>query len=183
MTASRRSWLSVRHVISVVLLVLATVLIWWLWPARLGGPTTIVIVEGHSMEPTYHSGDLIIARRQHHYDTSDVIVFRATIPGRTQPALVIHRLLQVGSDGRITTQGDNRTNPDSFQLTTDDIVGRAELDVPNGGTILWFLSRWWILAAVTGLVVTLTLWPSRTPLPDGLQEAKWTPPNPLAPTT
>lgn len=181
-TPTSRSISRCRRLLGIVVLGSAATFLWWLWPARLGGDTTIVIVEGHSMEPTYHPGDLIIARHEDRYDPGDVVVFQIPIPGRSRRALVIHRLLQVGDDGRITTQGDNRANPDEFQLTVNDIVGRADLRIREGGTILLFGSRWWILAILSGVLVTVALWPPRPSNPNGLQPTPW-PPNPLIPTT
>src|SRR5437868_9645307 len=42
-------------------------------PAQLGGPATFVVVQGVSMEPTYHTGDLVISHRQSSYAVGDVV--------------------------------------------------------------------------------------------------------------
>ena len=50
--------------------VLRSVIVWTLvagaayllWPTGLGGCTTLTIVSGHSMEPTYHTGDVVLSR-------------------------------------------------------------------------------------------------------------------------
>lgn len=136
---------------------------WWLWPARFGGSTSMIIVEGRSMEPTYSSGDLVIARAEHRYVPGQVVVVRVTPPGDgSPPALVVHRLLDVASDGHITTRGDNRALADGFSLTTADIVGRADARIPGGGTVLVVLSRWWMLALFAGSLTTVMLWPQGT---------------------
>ena len=41
------------------LLVILAILV---WPTSLGGCTTMTVVSGHSMEPTFHTGDLVVAR-------------------------------------------------------------------------------------------------------------------------
>jgi signal peptidase len=134
---------------------------WWLWPSRFGGDTTPLVVDGNSMKPTYSSGDLIIAHADDHYQPGEIIVFRIKPPGNHSPDhLIVHRLIAIAPDGRITTQGDNRAVADGFVVTTHDIVGRARLRIPDGGTILHLLSRWWILGAVAGAITTLSLWPA-----------------------
>ena len=148
--------------------VLPSVLIWttvglcalWLWPSRFGGDTTPLVVDGNSMKPTYSSGDLIIAHADDHYQPGEIIVFKIKPPGNhARDHLIVHRLISIAPDGRITTQGDNRGVADGFVVTTDDIVGRARLRIPDGGTILPLLSRWWILGAVAGVIATMSLWP------------------------
>lgn len=151
--------LQARRGASIVVLAVAVLTLWWMWPARLGGNTTMVVVEGHSMEPSYRTGDLIVTRRQPHYQRGDIVVFALTPPGSSHRALIVHRLVSIEPDGRIVTQGDNRRQPDGFTLTINDIVGRAELRLPQGGTILYVLSRWWMLALTVGALVTATLWP------------------------
>jgi len=47
---------------------------WYLWPTQLGGDTSIVVVSGHSMEPTFFGGDMVIARKMGP-SIGDVIVY------------------------------------------------------------------------------------------------------------
>ena len=46
-----------------------------LWPAPLGGVVGLTVVSGHSMEPTYHSGDLVITARQPSYAAGDIVSY------------------------------------------------------------------------------------------------------------
>ena len=132
-----RRWVTIiRRLAGIGALALAVWTLWWLWPVPLGGQTTMIVVQGHSMEPTYQNGDLIVTRRQSHYEPGDIVVFKVEQPGSSRLALVVHRLLGIDGNGHITTQGDNRERPDGFTLGTDDIVGSAGLRVPHGGTIL-----------------------------------------------
>ena len=48
----------------------------WLRPVNLGGDVSYVMVQGKSMEPTFHDGDLVIARRGGTYHRGDVVAFR-----------------------------------------------------------------------------------------------------------
>lgn len=131
----------------------------YLWPARLGGSASLVIVRGDSMLPAYRNGDLVIARAGGAYDAGDVVVYRVP-DGVGEGDLIIHRLREVATDGSIVLRGDNRESDDAFGATTADIVGSARWRIPAGGLVLFVLSRWWILALVAGTVVTLLLWPA-----------------------
>ena len=133
---------------------------WLVWPSRFGGGTTMVVVDGNSMVPTYANGDLIVARSDDGYRPGDIVVFKIELPGELHhQALIVHRLIAIDPDGRLTTQGDNRRVADGFSLTTSNIVGRAVLRLPKGGTILRLLSRWWILGFFAGAIAVVHLWP------------------------
>ncbi len=122
----------------------------------------MIVVEGNSMEPTYSQGDLIVARSQGHYRSGDIVVFPiGTVGDGQRSPLVIHRILAEDSAGSFTTQGDNRAVADGVRVTSDDIVGRALVRVPAGGSVLHILSRWWTLGIITGLITALWLWPQR----------------------
>jgi len=91
-----------------------------LWPARFGGRAAFVVVQGNSMEPAFHSGDLLYARRSGGYRVGDVVVYRAERGG-----MVVHRIRSVTADGRYVLRGDNRTNDDGGSPTADDVVARV----------------------------------------------------------
>ena len=55
-------------------LVAALVVGYFLWPTSLGGCTTLTIVSGHSMEPTYYTGDLVVSRCGD-YQVGDIVVY------------------------------------------------------------------------------------------------------------
>ncbi|MFM9597455.1 S26 family signal peptidase, partial [Streptomyces scabiei] len=62
-----------RRATRLVGLVLAAVAVVVLWPATWGGITGLTIVNGHSMEPTFSSGDLVVTVRQFSYAVGDVV--------------------------------------------------------------------------------------------------------------
>lgn len=104
-----------------------------LWPARFGGATTVVTVSGTSMQPTYHTGDVLIARRRSHYSVGDVVVYRVPVgqPGAGQ--LVVHRVISTPSDGTLVLKGDNRALPDDIHPGAADLVGAVTVDL--GGLV------------------------------------------------
>ena len=71
-------------------LIAAVAVLWVLWPAWLGGGTSLIVVSGVSMEPTYRDGDVLLV-----YDMQpepgDVIAFH--VPGRK--GQIVHRVAAI----------------------------------------------------------------------------------------
>ncbi|MCU1414515.1 MAG: signal peptidase [Microbacteriaceae bacterium] len=144
----------------VISLVVFGVALLALWPAQYGGFTGLTIVNGHSMEPTYHTGDLVLSLREPAYQPGEVVSY--LIP-KGQPGAggrVIHRVLSVSTTtgtAVYTTQGDNNTSTDPWHFGSSDVLGKAVFSVPSIGTLLGKLANPLILglaaaAAVFGIV-------------------------------
>lgn len=106
----------------------------WLTPAGLGGPVSLVWVQGTSMEPTYAGDDIAVVYATDRYDVGDVVAFHAG------DSIVIHRIIDRDTDGLIL-QGDNRDFRDPWTPSEDDVLGEAVLRLPAGGTVLGLLRR------------------------------------------
>src|SRR4051794_9567959 len=147
------------------MLVAATIAIGFLfWPQSFGGKVAYVKVDGHSMDPTFHFGDLAIVRRQSSYAVGDAVAYRIPKGEFGAGAIVIHRL--VGGDGvhGFVTKGDNRTIKDEWHPRTSDVVGRVEYDIPAAGTrVAQFTKPVYVGGLVAGLTVLVMLIPSRGP--------------------
>lgn len=130
-----------------------------IWPVQVGGWASYTVVSGTSMEPIYHSGDMVVGWHRGSYDPGDIVVF--TVPDGEPGAgyQVIHRLVSVDA-GAWTTQGDNKTSVDPWSPTDEDIVGRAVMHIPNGGYALMWMPV--LLALSAGILVMLALWPRST---------------------
>ncbi|NNE12465.1 MAG: signal peptidase I [Ilumatobacter sp.] len=151
----------------------------YLWPAPLGGGTRFVIVSGDSMEPTYDYGDMVLTRERGDTEVGDTVVFEVP-EGGANGMLVIHRVVLVDEEGYFITQGDNRSTPDRWQLTEDDIVGHSMLHIPYGGHVIWFLQLRTVLGVVIGAIVVILLWPRRGTVEPPVGESDFTePPFPL----
>lgn len=106
-------------------LAIAAAAVFFLWPSSLGGDTGYITVDGTSMQPRLHTGDLVLVRKQAQYHVGDLVAF--SIDGGT----VIHRL-HSGNDRRgFTTKGDNRTSPDPWVIHPNQIIGRLWFLVPG----------------------------------------------------
>lgn len=124
----------------------------WLRPVSLGGSVSYVMVQGTSMEPTYHDGDLVIAREGEAYNRGDVVAFR--VGGEfNDPAIVIHRI--VGGNGAhgFVTRGDNRDRTDPWSPKNANVVGRALFSVPFAGRIVDVVRQPWTLALLGAAAV------------------------------
>ena len=116
--------------------VAAAVLSWlFLWPAVLGGSMTYVVVSGPSMEPTYHTGDLVVARERSGYETRDVVVFA------TENGNVIHRIIGGDGESGYVTQGDNNPEADRWAPTDDEVLGEAVVHLPGVGNAVVLLKQ------------------------------------------
>lgn len=97
-------------------------------------------VWGHSMSPTFHDGERVVATRRRHYRVGDVIVFRPR-SAATDVAWRIKRIAAVAGDpvpawlaadhpvvpaGRVVVAGDNTGHSeDSRQLGYIDLASVA----------------------------------------------------------
>ena len=145
------------------MLAAATVALGFLfWPQSLGGKVSFVRVDGHSMDPTFHMGDLAIVRKQSSYKVGDAVAYRIPKGEFGAGAMVIHRLIGGNGVTGYTTKGDNRTIADEWHPRTADIVGRVRYDIPSFGDKLAALTS---PVNIGGLVASLTvlvmLWPKR----------------------
>lgn len=135
----------------------AVVVGWFLWPTSLGGCTTLTIVSGHSMEPTYYTGDLVVSRCGD-VGVGDVITYR---PPDIDGVRVIHRI--VGGDAATgwVVQGDNNGFLDPWNPTSENILGHSVLRLPQVGKVAGLILSplTWVSLLVIALAVLV--WPGR----------------------
>ncbi len=147
-------------------LLLAVLAVWFvaLRPVGLGGPASYIIVSGTSMQPTFHTGDLVVLSARDGYQRGDVITYRVPKGDPGAGRLVIHRITDGSARAGFVTRGDNRPHPDDWHPRGGDVLGRLWFMVPRVGTVLGALREPSLLAALAGgaAVVTILL---RTPEP------------------
>ncbi len=125
-------------------------------PAQVGGKASYVIISGVSMEPHFHSGDLVIVQQASAYRVGDIVAYRnADIGGN-----VFHRI--VGQElGRFILQGDNNGWLDSYQPTRDEIIGTLWVHLPQvGKAVRWVrvpLNMAFTVGILGGVVMASTL--------------------------
>lgn len=137
-------------------------LAWLLWPATLGGSTSLILVSGPSMEPTFQTGDLVVLRRGEPA-IGDVVTFDPSQDGQ-RLSRVIHRVVGGDPSGWVT-QGDNNEHPDQWRPTNDQLVGVEVLRIPFLGRVFPVFIHPLFIAVVLGAAVAVALWPRRDPQP------------------
>lgn len=162
MSTAKRSWRSLLATgVSIAVLAAALALV---WPARFGGAAVFVVVRGESMEPGYHSGDLLYARTSdiETITVGDIAVYERPVNDST--SLVVHRIVAEFDDGTLQFKGDNRTTVDQYQPTPSEVVARPVANLgPLPTQLLIRLPI--ILALAVAMTVTWALWPRRDELP------------------
>ncbi len=128
--------ISPRALVSWAVFVLALAA-WWafLAPTAVGGHTVYVLVNGHSMEPMLHTGDLALVRTQDAYAVGDLVLMQV------DGGQVIHRLIGGTSSTVWETKGDNNGWVDPWTVPNADIVGAYAVEVPQFGTALTWLRQ------------------------------------------
>lgn len=115
----------------------------------LGVSPPISVVDGHSMLPTFHAGDLVVVRSIPAKDVKVGDIVSVNVPPESRkeldlPAEIVHRVVKrQGSapDLTFTTKGDNNPGVDAFTTHPDDIRGVVIHSVPGlGYPVLFFRS-------------------------------------------
>lgn len=132
---------------------------WFVWPTSLGGCTTLTIVSGHSMEPTYFTGDLVVARCGDPV-IGDVIVYQ---PADVGGARVIHRVIGGNAVAGWEMQGDNNSFVDPWTPSGGEVLGIGGLHLAGVGqaAMLMLSPAFWVSLVV--LATGLLIWPAAEP--------------------
>jgi signal peptidase I len=137
-----------------VVLTLAIVVFWFfeLRPISLGGNASYAIISGKSMEPVYHTGDVVIVHKHSTYKVHDIVAYKVPKGNPEQGLEVIHRLKAGNGKTGWIVQGDNRTAPDIWHPKNSDIVGSAWLHVPSAGSAVNLVHSPIAIAALAALI-------------------------------
>ena len=159
--------LHIPAILANMLLAISLVLLWVAFaPARLGGQVAYVIVNGISMEPGYHLGDLTIMRKANSYKVGDIVTYRDA----DMQAYVIHRIIRVEQDHYVL-QGDNNSWIDAYRPTNEEIIGKLWIYIPKLGKIFKWLRSPLNMALTMGLLGGL-LMASMTIKPSARRKSK-----------
>lgn len=118
-----------------IIMVVGLVVIWLAFaPTKIGGQASYVMVNGNSMEPGFHRGDLAIVRAASAYDVGDIVTYRDAEMG----AFVIHRIIGMAQDHYIL-KGDNNSWVDTYRPAQDEIIGKLWIHAPQLGVAMKWL--------------------------------------------
>jgi len=121
-------------------------------PLQLGGQTSYVIVNGNSMEPNFHYGDLVILHRASDYQVGDVVAYHEAVLGK----YILHRIIGKDLDHFIL-KGDNNSWTDSFEPVRSEVVGKMWLSLPGVGEWVRWLRTPIYMAAIVGITTLMLL--------------------------
>ncbi|MDP9350461.1 MAG: signal peptidase I [Chloroflexota bacterium] len=137
---------------SSALLLIFLVAAWvMLAPAQLGGRASYVIVNGASMEPSMHKGDLAIVHSEEEYQSGDVVTYRDPRMGP-----VIHRIIEV-SGNSFVLQGDNNSWIDSYKPTQPELIGKLWIHIPSAGKFISIVQSPLNMALFMGVSTMISL--------------------------
>ena len=97
-THEKRAPSALRRVLDIVALGVTIGVAWFLWPSFLGGSSQLILVQGHSMEPTYAPGELVLLNTDFSPDVGSVVVFHIPEGELGAGALVVHRIVGLRAD-------------------------------------------------------------------------------------
>jgi signal peptidase len=135
---------------------IVAVLVWFGWPSTLGGCTTLTIVSGRSMEPTYYTGDLVVSRCGIPR-VGDVVVYT---PPDLERGRIIHRVVAGDAEGGWVIQGDNNDFLDPWRPHAADVLGIARVHVPGLGRVASILLDPWAWLSLVVVAGGVLLWPN-----------------------
>ncbi|MFM7225370.1 MAG: signal peptidase I [Actinomycetota bacterium] len=143
-----------RSIATSVAIVCAVAAAWWfVLPAGVGGRSTYVVVNGRSMEPQLHTGELVVARPRAEYRIGDLVVVRGG------GGNVVHRIVSGDERRGWRTRGDNNEWIDPWTVRPAEIVGRVTIEAGSlGGALDWIRAHpteFATLSAFCGLALAL----------------------------
>ncbi|MEW6401042.1 MAG: signal peptidase I, partial [Chloroflexota bacterium] len=122
-------------IIANLLLIAGLIAIWLAFaPVKLGGAVSYVMINGVSMEPGLHGGDLVLVRKAPQYQIGDVVTYRDGKIG----AYVIHRIIAM-EQGHYILKGDNNSWVDAYRPTQEETIGKLWLHLPKLGNAMQWL--------------------------------------------
>jgi signal peptidase I len=126
-------------------------------------PPVATVMSG-SMSPTIETGDVVVMKRiDGGPKVGDIVAVKVPDEARSRfgyPPEVIHRVMRIGADGRVTTKGDARKEIDPFTVPAAAIDAKVVTTLPAAGRAMAFLTStlglvWLGLGAVLLVVLPL----------------------------
>jgi signal peptidase len=121
-----------------------------------GSPLSYVVVSGHSMEPTFHLGDVVVLRQAASYHKGEVLGYRVPAGGPGAGLIIIHRVIGGNARDGYVMRGDNKEFADPWRPRPGDVVGQEALMVPKIGLAIRYIRSPLGFAVLAGLI-TITI--------------------------
>jgi signal peptidase I len=130
----------------------------FLAPTQIGGPVSLGVVKGTSMQPSLQTDDLVVAYEMPSYRIGDVIVYDKF------GGSIVHEIVGAPNIGVFRTEGIHNNHLDSWNVRTSDIRGKVLFVIPKLGGFFVLLGTNPLFAGAAGVLVAAgVLLPSRKP--------------------
>jgi len=101
----------------------------------------IIVIASSSMRPSLESGDavLLVKVKPEEIRVGDLISYTKIVPFASMQ-IVTHRVVEANDYGDsyfFKTKGDANPEPDSWNVTPEEIIGKAVIMIPKIGYILY----------------------------------------------
>lgn len=116
--------------------------------------TEMYIIETSSMEPTFKQDSVVLVDKKYNYDrikVGDIIAYDNSYK------IIIHRVMQIDTDGTILTRGDANTQMDGSHATKQNYLGKYICNFTILGKFIIFLRSPGGLVAIIVVVILLYL--------------------------
>lgn len=130
-----RRWVSLG-----VMLVAVAGWFFLLRPQVLGGPAGYIVVNGSSMEPNLHTGDLVVVTKKPGYRVGDIVAYPVPEGQAGAGSLVIHRIVGGSPAHGYLTRGDNAegSGTDLWRPKPREVIGKLWFRLPLVAQVLSF---------------------------------------------
>ncbi len=120
------------------------------------------VVRSGSMEPTIHTGSVVVVKPAASYAVEDVVMFEGGMrdeQGKRVP--VTHRIVSMHTEGRTTyyaTKGDANEEADAGEITERSIFGKVLFSVPYVGYAVEAARQPYGFLAIIMLPALIIIW-------------------------
>lgn len=127
-------WAWFAWVITFILLVIAGVML--ISKINIPGAFQTFLVQSGSMSPTIKTGDLIVVKPDNSYRAGDVVTFN-----NLKNQKVTHRIVNIkieNNNQKIFTKGDANKVLDDGYISSSQIIGKVNYQIPYLGKLVFF---------------------------------------------
>jgi len=129
----------IQITVYIVIIVVGLFLVITLFPVK--GNYQIKVVLSGSMEPTIHTGSIVVIKPAEQYNVGNIVIFGKDT---AKDVPTTHRIVSSRAvEGIIlfTTKGDANKSPDTTEIRLSDIHGRVLFSVPYLGYVINFVKK------------------------------------------
>ncbi len=129
------------------------------------GNIQIKIVKSGSMEPTIHTGSIVVVKPAARYQKGDIVTFG---PDTKKEIPITHRIVEVKGEGaqmRFLTKGDANEDADMKEIASREVIGKMLFSIPYLGYVIDFARKplgFFLLIIIPACIViideSITIW-------------------------